>query len=57
MFYAQEMFIKIDSENVFLIAMKKKKYFWIGDLTHLCWDMKSFHQAKIQARFTIVAGI
>lgn len=25
MFYAKEMFIKIDSENVFLIAMKKKK--------------------------------
>lgn len=27
MFYAEEMFIKIDSENAFLIAMKKKKIF------------------------------
>lgn len=27
MFYAEEMFIKIDSPNVFLIAMKKEKIF------------------------------
>lgn len=57
MFYAEEMFIKIDSENAFLIAMKKKKYFCIGDLTRLYWDLKSFHQAKIQTHFTILAGI
>lgn len=56
MSYAEEMFIKIDSENTFLTAMKKK-IFCIGDLTCLYWDLKSFHQAKIQTHFTIVAGI
>lgn len=56
MFYAEEMFIKIDSKNVFLIAMKKKKYIF-GDLTCLYWAMKLFHQAKIQAHFTIIADI
>lgn len=52
------MFTKIDSENAFLIATKKKKKkknFCISDLTHLYWDPKSFHHAKIHIHFTIAA--
>lgn len=57
MFYAEEMFIKIDSQNVFLIAMEKEKIFldWRFNPPVLGYEIIS--PAKIQAHFTIIAGI
>lgn len=43
MFYAEKMLIKIDSEDVFLIAMKKEKIFldWRFNLPVLGYEIIS----------------